>query len=186
MQRRSMMMLVGATALAACAPRVQTNPLSRDMRAALAFSRVDVVTTGTAFESTLAGDYATRLGPDLTGILRREFSDRLDPAGAVLNVEVSRLNVAGSVRTAFGRDQSRMLGTARVIDRDGTLLASFPIQVVAGTAAESRTGALARATVTTADRFYRGLLGDFARATREQILGADLPGQRLLRRATTG
>jgi hypothetical protein len=73
-----------------------------------------------------------------------------------------------------------------VIDRTGALLATYPIQVEAGRAAETRTGALARAAVTTADRFYRGLLDDFARATREQILGAALPGQRLLRRATSG
>ena len=186
MERRSLLLMCGAAAMAACAPQPYTNPLSREMRAGLTFARVDVVTTGTAFDSALAAGYSSRLGPDLTGSLRREFADRLDPAGMTLSVEIARLNVAGSVRTAFGSDQSRLLGTARVIDRNGALLATYPIQVEAGRAAETRTAALARAAVTTADRFYRSLLDDFARATREQILGADLPGQRLLRRATSG
>ncbi len=103
-----------------------------------------------------------------------------------MSVEIARMNLAGSVRSAFGRDQSRMQGTVRLLDPTGALLAAYPVQVEAGTAAESRTGALARATVTTSEGFYRSLLRDFARAAREQILGADLPGQRLFRQATSG
>ena len=101
-----------------------------------------------------------------------------------MNVEIARFNLAGSARTAMGRDQSQLQGSVRIIDPSGRLLATYPIQVVAGTAAESRTGALARAAVTTADGFYRSLLTSFARDSRAQILGSDLPGQRLLRRVT--
>lgn len=64
------------------------------------------------------------------------------------------------------------------------LMTTYPIQMTAGTSAESRTEALARAVVTTADGFYRGLPTSFARNSREHTLGSDLPGQRLLRRVT--
>ncbi len=186
MYRRTFALALAAGALAACAPQPFANPLSREMQANLRISRIDVVTTGAAFESSLAAGTASRLGSDLTGALRQEFADRLRPDGVVMSVEVARMNLAGSVRTAFGRDQSRLQGTVRLLGPGGGLLATYPVQVEAGAAAETRTGALARAAVTTADGLYRTLLRDFARATREQILGADLPGQRLLRRATAG
>lgn len=186
MHRRTLILTLAGGALAACAPRPYTNPLGREARAALTISRIDVVTTGTAFESTLAANAANRLGADLTGAMRQEFADRLGPEGVVMSVEIARMNLAGSVRSAFGRDQSRMQGTVRLLDPSGALLAAYPVQVEAGAAAESRTGALARATVTTSEGFYRSLLRDFARAAREQILGADLPGQRLFRQATSG
>lgn len=186
MPRRTFILALAAGPVAACAPRPYTNPLGREARAALAISRIEVVTTGTAFENVRAADTASRLGPDLTGALRQEFADRLRPDGVVMSVEIARMNLAGSVRTAFGRDQSLLQGTVRLLDAGGGLLATYPVQVEAGAAAETRTGALARATVTTAEGFYRSLLRDFARATREQILGGDLPGQRMLRRATSG
>ena len=184
MDRRNLFLMISATALAACAPQPYSNPLSREARAGLGFSRFDVVTTGASFDSSLATDYASRLGPDLAAALRSEYSDRVRPDGVVMNVEIARFNLAGSARTAMGRDQSQLQGNVRIIDRAGRLLATYPIQVVAGTAAETRTGALARAAVTTADGFYRGMLTSFARTSREQILGSDLPGQRLLRRVT--
>lgn len=184
MDRRRLFLIMSASDLAACAPQPYSNPLSREARAGLVFSRFDVVTTGASFESNLATDYASRLGPDLAAVLRSEFSDRVRSDGVVMNVEIARFNLAGSARTALGRDQSQLQGSVRITDASGRLLATYPIQVVAGAAAETRTGALARAAVTTAEGFYRGLLTGFARTSREQILGADLPGQRLLRRVT--
>ncbi|WP_209426441.1 hypothetical protein [Pararhodobacter sp. SW119] len=186
MQRRTLLLMLGSGALGACAPQPYTNPLSREARAALGITRIEVVTTGTAFESALAAESATRLGPDLTGALRQEFADRMRPDGVVMSVELARLNMASSLRTAFGRDQSRLQGTVRLLDASGRLLAAYPVQVEAGAAAATRTGALARASVTTAEGFYRDLLRAFARAAREQILGAGIPGQRLLRRVTSG
>lgn len=186
MDRRTLILMIGAGALAACAPQPQSNPLGRDMRANLMFSRFDVVTTGASFESAAATGYASRLGPDLAATLRSEFSDRIRPDGVVMSVEIARFNLAGSTRTALGQDQSQLQGSARIIDPAGRLLGTYPIQVFAGTAAESRTGALARAAVTSTDQFYRSLLGDFARTSREQILLPDLPGQRFVRRVTSG
>jgi len=116
--------------------------------------------------SARAADYPSSLGPDLTGALRHE--------------------IAGGVRTAFGRDKSRLLGSVRLLDASNSLLASYQIQIEAGTAAETRTGALARASVTTADGFYRDLVGTFARTTREQILRSDLPGERIVRNLMNG
>ena len=135
---------------------------------------------------------STRFGGFVNQIWRfvNQLVDRLGALsttldlGVVMNVEIARFNLAGSARTAMGRDQSQLQGSVRIIDPAGRLLATYPIQVVAGTAAESRTGALARAAVTTADDFYSGLLTSFARDGRAQILGSDLPGQRLLRRVT--
>ena len=186
MHRRACLALLAGAGLAACAPLPNTNPLSRDQRAALAFSGIEVTTSGAAFESTLAADYSSALAPDLEGVLQREFADRLNPDGARLIVEISRFNLAGSAATAFGRDQSRLLGTVRVVSPGGLLLATYPIQVLAGEAAESRTGAILGAATNRAGGYYRDLVTGFARDTREQILGGDLPGQRLIRNITSG
>lgn len=186
MERRTLLSLTAAFAAAACAPMPDANPIGREARASLAIADVEVVTSGAQFESRLAADRATRLGPDLRAALRQEFADRLRPDGVRMVAEIARVNLTGSTRTAFGQDRSRLLGTVRVLDRNGALLGAYPIQIEAGTAAETRTGALARASVTTVEGFYRSLVRDFARQSREQILGADLPGQRLFRRVTTG
>ncbi len=182
--RRAFMLSLLAGAVAACAPQPGSNPLGREARARLRIARIEVVTTGAAFESTRAAESASRLGPDLRATLRQEFSDRISGDGVTMSVEIARMNLAGSVGTAFGRDRSRLQGTVRLVDDAGRLLATYPVQVEAGTAAETRTGAVARATVTTAEGFYRALLRTFARETRTQILGADLPGQRILRQVT--
>ena len=187
MLRRYFLMLAGAAPLlAACSPTPYANPLSREVRAALRFRRIEVDTGGAAFESARAADYATRLGPELQAQLRQEFSDRIDPAGVTLAVEVQRLNVTSATGTAFGRDQSRLSGAARVLDREGRLLASYPVTVIAGTARGTTVGALASAAVTTAEGFYRTLVADFARTTRTEILGADRLGARLARQVGGG
>ena len=181
--------LTGALAglpLAACAPTPYSNPIGREARAALRFSDVTVSSSGAAFESARAADYASRVGPELRAALRREFADRMDPAGVPLEVEVQRLNVATGTGTAFGRDRSRLSGTVRVRDAQGRVLGSYAIAVAAGEARESRLGALAAATVSSSERFYRAMVNDFAATTRTEILGSELPGAGLLRRATTG
>lgn len=179
--RRGMFLSLAALSLTACAPRPSPNPLSREARAALRIARIEVTTTGATFESRRASDAAGNLGPDLQARMRQEFSDRMRPDGIEMSVEIARMNLAGSVRTAFGDDRSRLQGTVRLIDRSGRLLAIYPVEVEVGTAAETRRGAVARAAVTTVDGFYRALLSGFARQTRGQILGDDSAGQRLVR-----
>ena len=186
MNRRAFASLIAAGFLAACAPMADPNPIGREARAQLAFSQIEVVTTGAQFESRAASDRASRLGPELRAALEQEFSDRRRADGVRMVVEVSRVNLAGATRTAFGSDLSRLQGTVRVLAANGSLMGAYPIQVEAGTAAETRMGALARAGVTSVDRFHRAMVADFAREAREAILGPDLPGQRLLRRATSG
>lgn len=188
MQRRVFLTgaLAGLPLLAACAPTPYTNPIGREARAALRFSDIVVSTSGAAFESARAADYATRLGPELRAALRREFADRMDPAGVPMFAEIQRLNVATGTGTAFGRDQSRMSGAVRVLDLQGQVLGSYGIAVVAGAARESRLGALAAASLSSAERFYRALIDDFAATARTEILGTELPGARLLRRTTAG
>ena len=182
-------LLLGALAAlplaVACAPTTRVNPLPREVRAGLRLAQVSVSTQGAAFESSRAADFASRLGPELQAQLRREFSDRLDPAGMTLAVEVQRFNLAGGTGTAFGRDQSRLTGSVRILERDGRLMASYPVAVIAGEARETRLGALASAAVTTAERFYRTLLSDFSRTTRVEVLGTDLVGARLIRQVTS-
>ena len=186
MNRRAFAALVAGGILTACAPMDDPNPIGREARARMAFSEIEVVTTGAQFESRAAAERSSQLGTDLRAALRQEFSDRLRPDGVRMVVEVSRLNLAGATRTAFGSDQSRLQGTARVLDGAGRLLGAYPVQIEAGGAAETRTGALLRAGVTSTDRFYRSLVGDFAETTREQILGRESLGQRAVRRVTGG
>lgn len=172
---------VALMAATACAPLPNSNPISREVRASLTFASVAVTTTGTAFESTRAADYSSRLSGDLKGTIEREFVDRMDGGGVKLIVDIVRLNVAGATTTAFGRDRSILQGSARVVDQSGNLLGTYAIQVTAGDAAETTTGALFDAAINSGDGFYRELVTGFARDTREQILGADFPGQRILR-----
>jgi hypothetical protein len=185
MNRRTLLLLLAGSA-AACAPQPFANPLSREVRASLTFADIVVDATGAGLESSRAADRASSLGPDLRAALRSEFSDRVTGSGALMRVDVARFNLAGGTTTAFGRDQSRLSASVRIIDPTGRLLATYTIQTTAGDAAETRTGALVGATIGSAERFYRTLLSNFARNTREQILGSDLPGQRLIRRATSG
>lgn len=185
LDRRALLLLAASGVLAACAPRPEARLADGEMRADIGFSEIRVETVGTGFESRLAADAAARLGPDLQAELRREFSDRIDRGGtARMVVEIDRFNLAGGAQTALGRDQSRLSGTVRVFDDADRLLASRAITVAAGTAAQSRTGAVLGAMTGSADRYYREMLRDFACAAREQMLGPDLPGQRLVRRVT--
>ncbi len=182
MNRRTLLVAVCATALtAACAPLPSTNPISRETRAVLTFASIEVNTTGAAFESSRASDYTSSLAGDLRGTIEREFADRMNSGGVRMVVDIARLNVAGATTTAFGRDQSLMQGSVRVIGLDGQVLGTYAIQVVAGTASSTTVGALASSAVRSGDGFYRDLVNSFARDVREQILGGDLPGQRLLR-----
>jgi hypothetical protein len=186
MNRRLLLTLLVSVTLAACAPSISPNPISRDVRNSLTFGTIEVTTTGTAFESTRATDYSSRLSADLKTILTREFSDRMAAGGATMVVDLARFNLAGATTTAFGRDQSTLQGSVRILTPDGTLLGTYAIQSISGDAAQTTTGALIGAAVNSADGFYRDMLTGFARDTREQVLGRDLPGQRLIRRATSG
>jgi len=176
--------LAAGPVLSACAPLPSANPLGQELRQTITFSEIDVTTTGAAFESGRGAEYASQLAPDLEAALRREFVDRMDPDGVPLRVDISRLNLAGSTATAFGRDQSRLQGAVRVEDRAGALIASYGIDIRRGDPAETTTGALLDAATGRAARTYRALASDFARETRVQVLGRDLPGERLLRQAT--
>lgn len=180
--RRHLIALGLAGLLAACgAP--DPNPLSRAARGEMQLADIVVTAEGAGFESGAARRYTSRIAPDLDAALSREFADRLDRGGEWrMLVEVSRLNLAGGTSTALGRDQSRLSGAVRVIDPAGSLRASYTIQVLAGEAAESRTGTLVGAVANSAGGYYRELLAQFARDARTQMLGGDLPGQRLVRR----
>ncbi|SDE35781.1 hypothetical protein [Limimaricola pyoseonensis] len=182
--RRSLIALAAAATLAACGTP-DPNPLSRSARAEMQLSTISVATEGTGFESGAAQRFSSRLAPDLETALAREFADRLGRGGQwQMQVDVSRLNVAGGTSTAFGRDQSRLSGAVRIIDPSGALRGSYTIQVLAGEAAEGTGGALLGAAVNSAGGYYRDLLEAFARDARMQVLGADLPGQRILRRVS--
>ncbi|WP_422071967.1 hypothetical protein [Tranquillimonas rosea] len=173
MTTRRVFLLTGGAALglAACAPMPRSNPLSRAAASNLTFSGVTVSTSGAGYENSRAAQYSSRLGPDLQGVLAQEFSSRIEGSGgARMEVDVARLNLANSARTAFGGDQSRLQGTVRLIENgSNATIASYVIDVVAGAAAETRTGALFGAAVNSSDRFYRQLLTAFADQAREQI-----------------
>ncbi|WP_341211269.1 hypothetical protein [uncultured Limimaricola sp.] len=180
--RRHLIAFGLAGLLAACGTP-DPNPLSRAARGEMQLADIVVTAEGAGFESGAARDYTSRIAPDLDAALSREFADRLGRGGKwKMMVEVSRLNLAGGTSTALGRDQSRLSGAVRVVDPAGTLRASYTIQVLAGEAAESRTGTLVGAVANSAGGYYRELIAGFARDARVQVLGADLPGQRLARR----
>lgn len=180
MQRRTLFAMIAATALVACAPLQSTNPIAREVRQSLTFSSITVNTTGAAFDSGRATEFSSSLKGDLETALKTEFVDRLDPAGVQMVVDLARINLAGSTTTAFGRDQSTMSGSVRILDGDA-LLGTYAIQVVAGDAAQTRTGALFDSAIRSSNGYYRSLVNGFARDARVQVLGADLPGERALR-----
>ena len=95
------------------------------MRAGLEFSGFDVVTTGARFNNTLTSQYSSRLSVDLGAAPRSKFSDRVRPDGMLMNVEISRFNLAGFARTATGRDQSQLQESVLLVDPAGRLLATY-------------------------------------------------------------
>lgn len=127
MNRRFVLTLLGGATLAACSPLATSLPLSRETRQTLRLRDVEVTTEGAAFESARANAYAGRLPRDLRAALLAEFSDRRSDAGAVLQVEIARLNIAGTTATQFGRDQSRLVGNLRLIGDDGALMATYSV-----------------------------------------------------------
>ncbi|SFP88470.1 hypothetical protein [Tranquillimonas alkanivorans] len=170
LHRRHFLLLSAAVPLAACAPTPRTNPLSRSLASNLQLGSINVSTAGAAYENARAGEYATRLGPDLEAALRQELSGRLSPgAPARMEVEVSRLNLASSARTAFGSDQSALVGSVRLVSPDQGVLASYVVDARAGEAAETRAGALLDTALNLGDRYYRRLLTTFADDTEQQI-----------------
>ncbi|MGR3467114.1 MAG: hypothetical protein ACU0CI_04485 [Shimia sp.] len=182
MKRRDIFLGAAALlALTACAPMPTTSPLSAETTRTLRIANFAVATEQGLFDSAAARERRATLPADLGGALRREFSDRLGSDGWTMQVEVTRMTLASSTETAFGRDQSRLEGVVRLIDPAGVARASYIVQTTAGEAAETTTGALASAAVNTQGGFYRDLLGAFARSARTQILGRDLPGERAVR-----
>ena len=181
MNRRRLALCLAALPLAACVGGGST-ALTGDERRALRIGAVEVVTTAAVLENG-GVDLRNVLSPDLREALRDEFRDRLAPGGWTMQVEVARLNVVGGTSTALGRGQSRLDATLRLIDPSGTLRATTPITVTAGAAAEGAVGTVAGALTGRRGRFYRALLEDFARESRRLVLGEDLPGQRIVRRA---
>lgn len=182
-------LILSGLALAACAPGPRSNPLSAAAVRDLRIAEIAVVTEGAAFEGRAASERSSRLSPELRAELRRAFADRTGPSGVTMVVEVARLNVAGGASTALGRDQSALSGSIRLVERGGggdRLLATYPIQVVAGEASESLAGAVVGAAVNRSERFYRRLLRGFAEDAREQIIGRRLPGSRAVRRVSGG
>ena len=180
MNRRAFFALASAVAISACAPLASTNPIAREVRQTLQFSSVTVNTQGTAFDSSRASEFSSALSGDLRTALETEFVDRMDPAGVQMIVDVARLNVAGSTTTAFGRDQSTLSGSVRVLD-GVALLGTYTIQVAVGDPSQTTTGALVSSAINSGTGYYRDLINGFARDARVQVLGADLPGERLLR-----
>lgn len=173
-----------AAALAACAAPT-TTPLTNAERRDLRIGSVQVVTSGAAFQGDGAAEIRNFLAPDLTAALRDAFSDRLASDGWLLQAEIGRVAVVGGTATALGRDQSEIAGVLRLVDPGGTLRASVPITVTAGRERESLGGRIVGAAVGGRGRFYRSMVADFASDGRQVLLGRDLPGERLVRRATT-
>lgn len=185
--RRAALALLAAGGLSACTSLPSTNPLTGAEAAALRIGRVEAVTTAAAFESDGARAVRNTLARDLEAQLRAEFSDRIVPGPAwTLQAEIASLNLAASAAAATGRDQSRLVGTLRAIDPAGNLRASLPITVTSGEERESLLGQIAATAVIRQSRFYRDLLEGFAREGRTLLLGPDLPGERLIRRVSSG
>lgn len=184
MHRRHL--IVGATALMLSACTAPTGTaLTRDELRALRIAAFRVDTGGGDFRNG-GPDYRNRIVPDLSQALRRAFSDRIDPSGWEMRAEIGVLDVVGGTATATGRGQSRLAATLRLIDTTGALRASIPIVVTAGQERETLTGTALGALTGGRDRFYRALVSSYARDARGVLLGDDLPGEGLLRRARSG
>ena len=184
MNRRTIVLAPAVLALMACAGG-SAAPLSREERRDLRIGAFQVVTSGAVFDGAGAQEVRNLLPSDLEGALRGEFADRRASGGWVMQAEIARLRVVGGTATATGRGQSELSGSLRLIDGAGALRASVPLTVTAGTERESLAGTLVGSVTGSRGRFYRAMLAQFARDGREVLLGRDLPGERLVRRART-
>ena len=124
-----------------------------------------------AFENVLARDYSSQLDADIDAELTRAFADRIHPSGAIMRVEIIRLNVANSGTSAFGRDQSALQGTVQIVDpADNRVLANYNIDVRVGQASETRVGAVLSTAVQSSQNFYQRLIRQFGRQTKTRVL----------------
>ncbi|PWJ19185.1 hypothetical protein SAMN05421539_104116 [Jannaschia seohaensis] len=180
MQRRRFLALLPAALAAACTGPTGT-ALTRAERSALRIAAFRVDSSAGDFRNG-GPEYRNRIVVDLAEALRREFSDRTDPSGWIMQAEIGVLDVVGGTATATGRGQSQLSATLRLIDQGGSLRASVPLTVTAGAARETLTGTAIGALTGGRDRFYGNLLETYARDARTLVLGEDLPGERLVRR----
>ena len=182
MIRRTMLALsLSALALSACATGPE-QALSDDEAAALEIAQIRTSTSGTIFETDAASELRNFVSADLTSALRREFADRTAGTGWTMVAEIDTLRLASGTATTVGADQSSMTGTLKLADPTGRVRASVPVTVTAGEAATSVRGAAVGVLFGRQGRYYRTLLDRFAREGRTRLLGADLPGQRIVRR----
>lgn len=181
MDRRIFLAALASTPLAACTGPTGT-ALTRDERRALRIASFRVAPTGGDYRNG-GPEFRNRIVLDLADALRREFSDRVDPSGWIMQAEIGVLDVVGGTATATGRGQSQLSATLQLIDQSGTLRASIPLTVTAGEARESLAGTAVGAITGGRSRFYEDLLETYARDARIVLLGEDLPGERLVRRA---
>jgi ABC-type amino acid transport substrate-binding protein len=181
MHRRALLALLPAALAAACTGPTGT-ALTRADRRALRIASFRVNPVGGNYRNG-GSEFRNRIVVDLAEALRREFSDREDPSGWTMQAEIGVLDVVGGTATATGRGQSQLSATLRLIDQRGALRASIPLTVTAGAARETLTGTAIGAITGGRDRFYDDLLEAYARDARILVLGEDLPGERLVRRA---
>jgi hypothetical protein len=181
MFRRSLLVSGAALAATACAGPTGT-ALTRAERRALRIASIQVQPSGGDFRNA-GTEFRNRIVFDLAEALRREFSDRIDPSGVTLIAEIAVLDVVGGTATATGRGQSQLSATLRLVEPSGALAASIPLTVTAGEARETLAGTAVGAVTGGRGSFYDDLLEAYARDARTVVLGEDLPGERLVRRA---
>lgn len=164
---KSIALLAGsALLLAACAttPEAPTPP-----------STVSAITVNTDLQSIGNAEsvsYWQGLDDDLEAALASAYLGRIDPAGAVISVDVDELSLANAFSSQFQGENSRLSGQVVVTDPvSGESIGVYDVTATAREAETLLTGAGVTTISPTSAEFYEAVVEAFARGVVQAVSG---------------
>ncbi len=154
-----------ALLLAACAgePEAPTSPTT-----------VSEITVNTDLQSIgNAGSvrYWQTLDEDLEAALVTEFLGRIDPAGAVIAVDVDEISLANAFTSRFQGEDSRLSGRVTVTDRvTGEPLGTYDVTATSREAQNLLAGEGVTSISPDSGEFYAAVVQAFARGVVQSVL----------------
>lgn len=116
--------------------------------------------------------YWQTLEQDLEAALVTEFLGRVDPSGAIVDVDVDEIALADALRAGMTGADARLSGAVDVTDpRDGAALGAYTITATAREAASVLAEDTGAETLTPdSGEFYAALVEAFARGVAQAVL----------------
>lgn len=164
---KSIALLAGpALILAACAttPETPTPPAT--------ISAIDVNTDLGSIGNAESVRYWQSLDEDLEAALAAAYLGRIDPAGAIISVDVDEISLANAFSTQFQGEDARLTG--QVVVTDPVSGESSGVYNVAASASQAQSLLVGTGVTTvspTSDEFYAAVVEAFARGVVQAVSG---------------